>query len=399
MTRALFDPYDREQQIEPYALYRHLRDHEPLQRNEERGFWVLSRHADVLAAFLDPATYSSARGSFPDDDPARVGRTLGTTDPPRHDRLRKLASSAFTPRRVAAMEPVIRKLADALLAGARDGASIEIPSEFAVPLTSGVISTILGVPESDVPMMQAWSHQSFRLDSTGEDGTPEQQAALQNLLGYLADAAALRRRDPDAYDDLMADFVRAEVDGDRLTDDEVSWLAQTLFIAGHETTTSSIGNGVAALAAHPEERRKLREAPDLIPEAFEEMLRLDSPAQGFHRSLTRSIELHGEHMEAGDSVVILPGSANRDDRVFADPDRLDVERRPRQHLAFGQGIHYCIGAPLSRLENRIVFEMLLEEFPEWTVDWSQSERSFAGRFMLRGYARLRMQCRASAGQH
>jgi len=388
VTSRLFDPYDRDQQIQPYALYRHLRDHDPVQRNDARGFWVLSRHADVLAAFLDHATYSSARGSFPDDDPARVGRTLGTSDPPRHDRLRKLASSAFTPRRVAEMEPVIRKLGAALLAPAREGGSLDVPRDFAVPLTSGVISTILGVPESDVPMMQAWSHESFRLDSSGQDGTPEQQQALQNLLAYLADAAALRRRKPDAYDDLMTDFVRAEIDGDRLTDDEVSWLAQSLFIAGHETTTSSIGNGIAALAEHPDERRKLQADPGRIPDAFEEMLRYDSPAQGFHRSLTRPVELHGQRLEQGDSVVILPGAANRDDRVFADPDRLDVERRSRNHLAFGHGVHYCIGAPLARLENRIVFEMWLAEFPDWVVEREQSERSFAGRFMLRGFARL-----------
>jgi cytochrome P450 len=388
---VLFDPYDREQQIEPFALYRHLRDHEPLQRNDERGFWVLSRYEDVLAAFLDPATYSSARGSFPDDDPDRLGHTLGTSDPPRHDRLRKLASAAFSPRRVAEMEPVIRKHASALLEPVMEGDSLEVPTGFAVPLTSGVIASILGVPESDVPMLQGWSHQSFRIDSTGADGTPEQQAALQSLLGYLADAAALRRRNPEAYDDLMADFIRAEVDGDKLDDDEVSWLTQSIFIAGHETTTSSISNGVASLAANPDERRKLREDPGLIPDAFEEMLRLDSPAQGFHRSLTRPVELHGKRMEAGESVIILPGSANRDERVFPDPDRLDVERRPRQHLAFGQGIHYCLGAPLSRLENRIVFEMLIDAFPDWTIDERQSERAFAGRFMLRGYARLRME--------
>jgi len=388
VNQTLFDPYNREQQIEPYPLYRYLREHEPLQRNEERGFWVLSRHADVLAVFLDPATYSSAKGSFPDDDPARVGNTLGTTDPPRHDRLRKLASSAFTPRRIASMEPVIRTLAQDLLQPARDGVPLEVPSEFAVPLTSAVISTILGVPMSDVPMMQSWSHQSFRLDSTGQDGTVEQQEALRNLLDYLAESAALRRRDPDKYDDLLADVVRAEVDGDRLTDSEVSWLAQTLFIAGHETTSSSIGNGIAVLAANPDARLKLARTPGLIPDAFEEMLRLDSPAQGFRRTLTQSAVLYGRRLEPGESLVILPGSANRDERVFADPDHFDIERRPRQHLAFGQGVHYCIGAPLSRLENRVVFEVLLDAFPEWSVNWGQSERSFAGRFMLRGYARL-----------
>lgn len=390
MSRQLFDPYDREQQIEPYELYRYLREHEPLQRNEERGLWILSRYADVMAVFLDPATYSSAKGSFPDDDPARVGNTLGTTDPPRHDRLRKLASSAFTPRRIATMEPVIRRLAQGLLEPLKDGSSLEVPSEFATPLTSGVISTILGVPESDVPMMQKWAQLSFRLDSGGQDGTPEQAEALQSLLGYLAEAAGLRRRDPDKHDDLLADLVRAEVDGDRLSNDEVSWLGQTLFVAGYETTASSISNGVALLAEHADERRKLRSDPSLIPDAFEEMVRFDSPAQGFRRTLAQPVELYGQRLEVGQSVVILPASANRDERVFEDPDRFDVARQPRQHLGFGQGIHYCIGAPLSRLENRVVFGMLLDAFPDWTVDWAESERSFAGRFMLRGFARLRM---------
>ncbi len=391
MSEQIFDPYDREQQIEPYALYRHLRDHEPLQRNEKRGFWVLSRHEDVLATFLDPTTFSSAKGSFPDDDSARVGRTLGSTDPPRHDRLRKLASSAFTPRRIASIAPVIRDFVEEGLAPVKDGEAIDVPTEFATPLTSGVISTILGVPKSDVPMMQKWSSESFRLDSTREDGTAGQREALGNLLGYLAEAAALRRRDPDKHDDLLAGIVRAEIDGDRLTDHEVSWLAQAFFTAGYETTASSIANGVALLAANPEERWKLDRDPALIAGAVEEMLRMDSPAQGFRRTVARTVELYGQRLDVGENVIILPASANRDDRVFADPDRLDVTRSTRQHLAFGHGIHFCIGAPLSRLENRIVFEMLLEAYGDWTVDPAQCERSFAGRFMLRGFAHLGVQ--------
>ena len=186
--------------------------------------------------------------------------------------------------------------------------------------------------------------------------------------------SGLRRRNLEAYDDLMADFVRAEVDGDRLTDDEVSWLAQTLFIAGHETTTSSIGNGVASLAAHPDERRKLVRDPGLIPDAIEEMLRLDSPAQGFHRSLTRPVTLHGQQLEAGDSVVILPGSANRDDREFENPDVFDIRRRALRILSFGAGTHACLGLHVAKMEGKVCLEEVLAAWPEYEVDLDRAER-------------------------
>jgi cytochrome P450 len=263
-----------------------------------------------------------------------------------------------------------------------------VPGSFATPLTSAVIAAILGVPEEDTACLQTWAQRSFRTGA-GEAVDPEAQAeALQQLLGYLADAAALRRANPSGYDDLLGDLVQAEVDGDRLLEEEVKWLSQGIFVAGYETTANAIGNSMALLAQVPDERRTLRADPGLIADAFEEIVRWDSPAQGFKRTLTRPVGLHGHSLPTGTTILLLPGAANRDERVFDEPDCFRAERRPRHHLAFGQGVHYCLGAPLARLENRIALEIILDWFPDWEIDWATAERSFTGRFMLRGYGRL-----------
>lgn len=382
------DPYDREQSRDPYPLYRQLRDRDPVHRNQERGFWALSRHADVLAAFLDPGTFSSARGSFLDDDPARVGRTLGTTDPPRHDRLRRLASAGFTPRRVAELEPTVQRIAASLLAPACEAGRLDVAREYATPLTSAVIARILGLPEADVPRIQGWAERSVRVGAGEEHGSEAQRSALAALLEYLDAAIELRRAQPRDFDDVLGDLVRAEIDGDRLADDELRWLAQALFVAGYDTTAGAIGNATSLLADHPEARRQLRERPALLPDAVEEILRWDSPAQGFQRTLTRAVALHGRRMQAGDRVLLLPGSANRDEREFADPDAFQIERRPRRHLALGQGIHYCLGAPLARLELRIALAELLACTGDFEVDRDAAERAHTSRFMLRGFSRL-----------
>src|SRR5215470_4119460 len=199
------DPYDRAQSRDPYPTYRWLRDRDPLHRNEEHGFWALSRHADVLAAFLDPATFSSARGSFLHDDPARVGRTLGTTDPPRHDRLRRLASAGFAVRRVAELEPVVRAIAASLLGPARETRRLDVAREYATPLASAVIARILGLPEEDVARIQGWAERSVRVGAGEEHGSEAQREALAALLAYLDAAVGLRRSRPDGFDDVLGD--------------------------------------------------------------------------------------------------------------------------------------------------------------------------------------------------
>jgi hypothetical protein len=391
----LLDPYDRAQQADPYPLYRELRARDPLHRNEQRGFWALSRHADVAAAFLEPATYSSARGSFLDDDPARVGRTLGTTDPPRHERLRKLASAAFTNRRVAALAPQIERSARELLAPALARGRLDVPAEFAIPLTSAVIAGILGVPARDVPRVQEWAERSVWIGAGETYGSEAQRAALAALLEYLAGALAERRNDRGVRDDLLSALVTAEVEGDRLSDEEQLWLAQAFFVAGYETTAHAIGNGVALLAAHPDARARLRAEAGLLADAFEEIVRWDSPAQGFQRTLVRPVELHGRRLAAGETILLLTGSANRDEREFPEPDAFRIERRPRRHLGFGQGIHYCIGAPLARLEGRIALSVLLEGIRDWELE-AGAQRAHTARFMLRGWARLPIAFRAPA---
>jgi cytochrome P450 len=393
----LLDPYDRAQQADPYPLYRELRARDPLHRNEQRNFWALSRFADVAAAFLDPGTYSSARGSFLDDDPARVGRTLGTTDPPRHERLRKLASAAFTNRRVAALAPQIERIARELLAPALERGHLDVPAQFAIPLTSAVIAGILGVPARDVPRVQEWAERSVWIGAGETYGSEAQRAALAALLEYLSAALTERRKGPEAPDDLLSALVAAEVEGDRLSDEEQLWLAQAFFVAGYETTAHAIGNGVALLAAHPDARARLRAEPGLLGDAFEEIVRWDSPAQGFQRSLARPVELYGRRLAPGETILLLPGSANRDEREFPDPDAFRIERRPRRQLGFGQGIHYCIGAPLARLEGRIALAVLLEGLGDWEIE-PGAQRAYTARFMLRGWAQLpiRFPVRAAA---
>src|SRR5262245_20158027 len=382
------DPYDRAQSRDPYPTYRWLRDRDPLHRNEEHGFWALSRHADVLAAFLDPATFSSARGSFLHDDPARVGRTLGTSDPPRHDRLRRLAGAGFSVRRVAELEPAVRAIAASLLAPARETRRLDVAREYATPLASAVIARILGLPEEDVARIQGWAERSVRVGAGEEHGSEAQREALAALLAYLGAAVELRRSRPDAFDDVLGDLAAAEIDGDRLADDELRWLAQALFVAGYDTTSGAIANAASVLADHPDARRRLREEPPLLPDAVEEILRWDSPAQGFQRTLTRAVSLPGGRLEAGDRVLLLPGSANRDEREFPDPDAFRIERRPRRHLALGQGIHYCLGASLARLETRVALHELLARAGDYGVEREGAERAHSSRFMLRGFSRL-----------
>jgi cytochrome P450 len=388
LSPELFDPYDRAQQVDPYPLYRELREHDPVHHNPTRRFWALSRHADVLAALLDPVTYSSARGSFLDDDPKRVGRTLGTTDPPRHDRLRKLAGVAFTGRRVAALAPQIERIARELLLPGSEAGRLDVPGEFAMPLTGRVIAGILGLPEADVPELQRLAERSVVVGAGETYGSEVQRASLESLLAYLASAIALRQKDPAGFDDLLGALVTAEIDGDRLSGDELLWLAQALFVAGYETTTHAISNACALLAAHPDARRTLRARPSLWPDAFEEIVRWDSPAQGFQRTLTRSVELHGRQLPAGERALLLIGAANRDEREFPEPDAFRVERRPQRHLGFGHGIHYCIGAPLARLQGRIALALLVETLGDWEVDRAAAARAYTARFLMRGWERL-----------
>lgn len=385
-----YSPFDAEVIADPYPVYRELRANSPAHWSREANSWVLSRYDDVSAALADPATYSSASGIFP--TPPGVDMTelflpmLIMSDPPRHTQLRQIVSRAFTPRRIAALEPHIETLVKDLLDQTPEAGNWEFVSGFAGPLPAIVIADMLGVPRDDRDQFRAWSTTLIQSNPVrGEFGAGLDAAAA--LYEYFRAFLAERRAHP--QDDLMTALVQAEVDGEYLSEDELLGFCLLLLVAGHETTTNLLSNSAVVLAQHPDVRQQLADDPELVPAAVEELLRFDSPVQGLARTLTEPVELHGESMQTGDTVLLLFGSANRDDHAFPHADRFDVNRHPERQVAFGRGIHFCLGASLARLEARIALQTLLTRRPDWDVDLDAAVRLHSG--PIRGYISLPMQ--------
>lgn len=382
-----YDPFDPVMQADPYPTYRALRDDCPVYWSPDIHSWVLSRHADVGAALDDPDTFSSARGIYP--TPRGVDMTqlflpmMIMTDPPRHSQLRALVSRVFTPRRIARLEEGVDTLAGQLLDEATAGSGCDLVAAVAGPLPAMVIADLLGVPVEDRHQFREWSTALVQARPDEGLGGPGMTAAAA-LYGYFEAFLEQRRRDP--RDDLLSDLVQAEADGQRLSKDELLGFCLLLLVAGHETTSNLIGNGAVVLAQHPAARQRLVADPTLIPQAVEELLRFDSPVQGLSRTLRQDVTLYDTILAEGDSVLLLYGSANRDERVFPDPDRFDLDRAAGKQLAFGHGIHFCLGAALARLEARIAFAGLLRRVPDWQVDPSRTARLTSG--PIRGYASL-----------
>ncbi|OBG89895.1 MULTISPECIES: cytochrome P450 [unclassified Mycobacterium] len=383
-----YDPFDTAIQDDPYPVYRQLRDEAPLFRAEAANTWVLSRHEDVVAALLDHQTYSSVNGVFPTPPDAPFLESflpmMIMMDPPRHDQLRGLVSKAFTPRRIAALETAIDELAMSLIEGLTSNQGrADFVADFAGGLPAMVIADLLGVPREDRQQFRQWS--STLIQSNPAHGeVAEGLAAAAAVYGYFADFLADRRQAP--RDDLMSALVTAEVNGQHLSDDELLGFCLLLLIAGHETTTNLLGNAAVVLAEHPQSRHRLAADPTLIGQAVEELLRYDSPVQGLSRVLTTDVTVHGTTMPSGDSVLLLFGSANRDERVFAGPEVFDIDRRPEHQVAFGRGIHFCLGAALARMEARIALRALLSRLPDWAVDRDSALRLRSG--PIRGYLSL-----------
>jgi cytochrome P450 len=385
-----YSPFDPEVIADPYPVYRQLRDHAPVYWSPQASTWVLSRYDDVAAALIDPATYSSASGIFP--TPPGVDMTqlflpmLIMSDPPRHTQLRHLVSKAFTPRRIAGVEARIQTLVNNLLDQVSGAGTWDFVSGFAGPLPAIVIADMLGVPREDRDRFRTWSTTLIQSNPIRGEFGPGLDAAAA-LYEYFSTFLAERRAHP--RDDLMTALVRAEVDGEHLSEEELLGFCLLLLIAGHETTTNLLSNSAVVLAQHPESRRQLADNPALVPAAVEELLRYDSPVQGLGRTLTRQVDLHGQPMKAGDTVLLLFGSANRDDHAFPDADRFDINRRPERQVAFGRGIHFCLGASLARLEARIALQALLARHRDWDVDLDSAVRLRSG--PIRGYVSLPVQ--------
>ncbi len=368
------NPFSYEFHEDPYPTYRWLRDHAPLYRNDALGFWALSRYRDVLAASLAWESYSSAEGTTLERiDPRlfEVRPMIIFLDPPRHDRLRKLVSRAFTPRRVTELEPFIRATVTRLLdAVAREGGG-DFVQGVSLPLPMEVIFTLLGVPEADRRKMRHWMDVSLERDH----GTPTipQRAivAMVEMMEYWVEYVDALRKAP--KDDLMGALIHAEVEDEggsptRLTDGEIIGFLNLLGAAGNETVTKLLANACVLFARHRDEYAKILASPAVIPDAVEEVLRYTSPSQYQGRVTTRDVEWYGETIPTGARVLLLTAAANRDEREFPDPDRFDVGRRPEQHLALGHGVHFCLGASLARLESRVALEEFSRRFPRYEVD-------------------------------
>jgi cytochrome P450 len=388
-TAVEYDPYSYELDVDPYPAYRHLRDREPVYYNARLDFFALTRFDDVLDAFVDWQTYSSARGTVLElMDHEITGPLIIFMDPPRQTRLRNLVSKAFTPRRVAELEPRIREIATGYLEPLRERTSCDIVREFTAKLPMDVISTLLGIPAEDRDMFRGWSNDVLHR----EPGNPMPPAsalrAMTAMLDYIRACMAERRRRP--REDMMTALLQAELpDGaggrTRLSDVEIESFINLLATAGNETVTKLLATALYWLWRNPDQRRLLVADPKLVPGAVEETLRYDPPSQYQGRTLTREVELHGRALPEGARVLLINGATGRDERRFPDPDRFDVRRRIELHLGFGYGHHICLGANLARLESRIALGELLAripdyEIPEGGIEWMHSSnvRGFAG---------------------
>ena len=389
-----YNPFSPEIREDPYPVYRRLRDEAPAHYNAQLDFWTLSRFADVTEALQHPEIYCSGQGIGVgmSSEMAEMFPTLIMTDPPRHGHLRALVNRAFTPRRIAGLEERIRgiavELVEQMQVQAGQGARCDLVRDFSAPLPTIVIAELLGVPVEDQKMFKERSNALINQEvdpKTGLPADPNPVAAME-LVTYLNRIYDEREKEP--REDLMTALLHAEIEGERLTRMELNAFALLLLVAGNETTTNLISNGAVLLNDHPDQREKLRGDPAGIPWAIEEFLRFESPISGIGRTLTTDVELHGQKMEAGKKVLLLYGAANRDERQFEEPDRFDTTRKPTQHLGFGFGTHFCLGASLARLEARVAFEELLARMPGYTADTEAAQRNPGG---IRGFASLPIQ--------
>jgi cytochrome P450 len=382
-----YDPFDWETAHNPFPVYRWLRDEAPVYHHERLGFWALSRYDDVVAGHLNTDDFSSAQGVTIEGG-EKDAPFLIVKDPPEHTAHRRIVGRLFTPRRIALMEPFIRRTAAALLDRVRDADRFDVIEDFSLQLPLDVISELIGIPESHRTQIHLLSDRISERSGAGEMSEDAMNATVE-LLVLLTDLIRDRRQHPgdDVITMLMQTPVVEEDGSERLlTDDELAGRFLELSFAGHETVAKLIPNGVVALSWYPDARRELVGNPALMTNAVEEMLRWDPPSHYQGRTTTRDIQVRDTVIPAGQRVILVTGAAVHDERKYPDPEVFDIHRDIERHVSFGFGRHLCLGATLARLETKVAFEELLKRFPDFTIDPSGAERHVS--VNVRGLSRL-----------
>lgn len=392
----LLELFTPEARADPYPIYRRYREQSPVQRSQV-GIWTFTRYRDILTILRDERFSADHRNAtvvnefFAQEtgpDPIRevAGKILLFTDPPDHTRMRTLVNKAFTPRAIEGLRPHISELVDGFLDGVADRGEMDVIADFAYPLPAYVICELMGVPVEDRDRFRGWSGEIAPIIDpiTPPDVLQRAMEVAQQFGVYFAELVTERRARP--QDDLLSALIAAEEQQDRLSEEELLGLCVLLFIAGHETTQNLIGNGLLALLRNRDQLEKLRDDPSLVRNAIEEMLRYDSPVQLTARPALEDVEIDGHTIRKGEEAVVILGAGNRDPDVFDDPERLDITRDKIQPVSFGAGFHFCLGAPLARLEGEIAFIKLLARFP--SIDLATDEPAWRNTLTLRGLASL-----------
>ena len=386
----------------PYPRYRELRERDPYHVSRVTGMLVVSRYEDIDEILRDHERFRNGEAQYGSRSLVNEGirrqltPSILSLDPPDHTRLRGLVNRAFTPRAVAAMEEHVREMAHSLLDEAGEDDEFDLMSNLATLLPMVVIAEMIGVPTEDRERFKTWSDRFARVlepNLTTREGELVLETA-EEFRDYFAPVIEARRGDP--TDDLVSRLVMAEEEGQTLTTEETQVTLRLLLVAGNETTTNLIGNGLRALLQNPEQLQLLRERPELVPTAIEELLRYDAPVQLDGRYAAEDMEIGGRAVRAGSRVALLIGGANRDPKQFDEPEMLDITREGANNISFGRGIHHCLGAPLARLEGRIAFEVLLERFDE--IHFGTRDPSYKPNIVLRGLREFPIRVHRRAGR-
>jgi cytochrome P450 len=371
-----YDPFDTEIDKDPHPVWKRLREEAPLYYNEKHDFFALSRFDDVDKALMNWDAYRSGRGSTLEIIKANITLPPGIIlmeDPPIHDLHRGLLSRVFTPRKMNALEPKVRDFCARSLDPLVGTGGFDFIGDLGAQMPMRTIGMLLGIPEQDQEAIRDRLDEGMRIQEGEEYAPPTENNFMAAGGEMFADYVDWRARHPS--DDLMTELLTAEFEDEtgtnrRLSREEILTYIMLLAGAGNETTTRLIGWAGKLLAEHPDQRRELVEDRSLLPQAVEEILRFEAPSPVQARHVNHDVEHHGEVVREGSVMVLLNGSANRDDRQFLDADRFDIHREVSHHLSFGYGIHFCLGAALARLEGRVAIDEVLNRFPEWSVDWN-----------------------------